>query len=200
MENNARFYAENRERERERAQGWRLQNPERCKATTEAWRKENKEAFAETKRLWRENNKEHVVQSRKEHYENNKKRLLATAREYKEANRERLNAAVAQWYRDHPEVNRLNASRHRARKIQAMPSWADQDKIKAIYDEAVRLTLVTGIRHEVDHIYPLQSKWMCGLHVETNLQILTIYENRSKKNKIPARIEHGGIESISLAA
>lgn len=65
----------------------------------------------------------------------------------------------------------------------ATPIWANKDKIGEIYLEAANLSRTTGIIHEVDHIIPLTNKLVCGLHVESNLQILTISENRAKRNK-----------------
>lgn len=53
------------------------------------------------------------------------------------------------------------------------------------YAEALRLTRETGIRHEVDHIYPLQSDVVCGLHCEANLRVITKFQNQSKKNRMP---------------
>lgn len=55
--------------------------------------------------------------------------------------------------------------------------------MRTIYREAVRLTEMTGISHHVDHIVPLRSPWVCGLHCEANLQILPYYENQSKSNR-----------------
>ncbi len=60
--------------------------------------------------------------------------------------------------------------------------WADHDKIRQFYALAKELTERTGVEHEVDHIYPLQGETVCGLHVETNLQILTKTANRAKGN------------------
>ena len=65
----------------------------------------------------------------------------------------------------------------------ATPDWANKEKIKEIYKQAVKLTESTGIRYEVDHIIPLTNKLVCGLHNEFNLQILPMSENRLKNNK-----------------
>ena len=59
-------------------------------------------------------------------------------------------------------------------------AWSDLEAIEAIYAKARHLTKVTGVRHEVDHYYPLRGKLVSGLHVETNLQILTSLENQIK--------------------
>jgi len=56
--------------------------------------------------------------------------------------------------------------------------------IKLVYSTCTKLTKTTGIQHHVDHIYPLTSDWVCGLHVENNLQILTEAENISKGNRV----------------
>lgn len=70
-----------------------------------------------------------------------------------------------------------NCAKRRATKLRATPAWADQDAIRNIYIEAAYLQM------EVDHIVPLQSKFVCGLHNEFNLQALPVSENRSKGNR-----------------
>ena len=58
--------------------------------------------------------------------------------------------------------------------------------MEEIYDLAARKTaLKTGgvDRWEVDHIVPLQSPIVCGLHVEHNLQVIPASKNRSKHNR-----------------
>lgn len=71
----------------------------------------------------------------------------------------------------------------RKKRDRSMPPWANKKAIEEIYKEARRLTDETGIKHEVDHIIPSNHPLVCGLHVETNLQILTEFENISKNNK-----------------
>ena len=41
-------------------------------------------------------------------------------------------------------------------------------------------------KDEVDHVVPLQSKFVCGLHCEANLQVITKSKNASKCNRFPA--------------
>jgi hypothetical protein len=66
--------------------------------------------------------------------------------------------------------------------LQATPAWADMKKIRAVYRAAAKLTKETGIPHHVDHMVPLNSKLVCGLHVENNLQVLPWIENLKKWN------------------
>lgn len=81
------------------------------------------------------------------------------------------------------EYNARNAYR-RAMRLQATPVWADIDKIKNIYN-----TCPEG--YHVDHIYPLLSDWVCGLHVHENLQHLSAKDNMQKGNR--KVWEHGEI-------
>jgi hypothetical protein len=72
-------------------------------------------------------------------------------------------------------------------KLNATPRWLNEKQlsdIQNIYKEASIKTAQTNIKHEVDHIVPLQGKNVCGLHVPWNLQILTKSENCSKSNKL----------------
>jgi hypothetical protein len=78
-----------------------------------------------------------------------------------------------------------DAERYRLAKVLATPLWRDREKIRMIYEEARRLTIETGISHTVDHIYPIRSKYACGLHVHQNLQVLERTKNSSKGNGFP---------------
>ncbi len=81
-------------------------------------------------------------------------------------------------------VRRAFVNKYRTRKLNAMPTWADQERIKHIYWMCNLITKITGIEHHVDHIIPLQGEDVCGLHVPENLQILTAEENLRKGNKL----------------
>lgn len=79
-------------------------------------------------------------------------------------------------------VNPKSAMR-RSTRLQRTPAWADGEAIKAPYDLALHKERETGIPHQVDHIVPLRGRFVSGLHVEYNLQILTCFENNAKGNR-----------------
>lgn len=77
------------------------------------------------------------------------------------------------------------AGERRASKTNATPKWLtkeDRRAIASIYERAAILTAKTGEKHEVDHIVPLRSKVVCGLHVPWNLSVIQAYKNRAKSN------------------
>lgn len=74
-----------------------------------------------------------------------------------------------------------NAEKRRRRMVAlAKPVWRDQAAIRKIYKEARAKTEATGIPHHVDHYYPIQGDWCCGLHVHQNLRVLPMMENCTK--------------------
>lgn len=76
-------------------------------------------------------------------------------------------------------------NRRRAIKINATPEWSDKKICESIYFQARIISKKTGVRHCVDHYYPLQGKHVSGLHVPANLKIIPSKENHKKSNKMP---------------
>lgn len=92
------------------------------------------------------------------------------------------------WRENHPERAHALSRRSIANRGLCTPKWLTPEQIKEMgefYRTANRLTKETGIEHQVDHIYPLQGKLSCGLHVPWNLRVITAEENRLKSNSDP---------------
>jgi len=83
----------------------------------------------------------------------------------------------------HGAMRTKDGANRRASKISATPKWVDHKAIAKIYQDAAEIQRITGIEHEVDHIVPLRSKLVCGLHVPANLRVITAKENNRKGNK-----------------
>lgn len=81
-----------------------------------------------------------------------------------------------------PEHYRAKVNMRRRRLRDSTPPWADKKAMERVYRAAVEMTLRTGVKHEVDHIVPITSATVCGLHWEGNLQILPEIENKRKNN------------------
>jgi hypothetical protein len=120
-------------------------------------------------------------------------------KKWREKNPERMKAAVKAWDAAHPE-KKLEAAkkrqkryphlavaavaRRRAVKHQATPTWADKKAISQYYLIAGYLSSELGSPFSVDHVVPLKSESVCGLHAQTNLSILPAAWNAKKGNRI----------------
>jgi len=134
----------------------------------------------------RDNEKQKVYSRRyrERHRERERARVAETLRRYREEHPEKARAAVqASKKRNRPLYNAHDAKR-RAMKAAGTPRWAAASETREIYKNARSLTELTGIEFQVDHIIPLVSDKVCGLHVAWNLQILTARENAAKHNRI----------------
>jgi hypothetical protein len=118
------------------------------------------------------------------YYEKNKELVKARAnhRPAEEKRRARRN-----WDKTHVDEKRINTSNRKRRHRMATPKWLSylqKQEMKQLYLIARQLTKTTGVRYVVDHIVPLRSDAVCGLHVPWNLQVITQVENLQKSNKL----------------
>jgi len=109
--------------------------------------------------------------------------LAMKAMERRKAAPEKAKRLDREWRLAHPHKVRAKNVRRKATKLQAIPKWATESGIKAIYKQANQVSKLTGIKHHVDHIVPLKSNLVCGLHVENNLQVIQASANFAKSNK-----------------
>jgi hypothetical protein len=130
--------------------------------------------------------KEYTRKKSKEHYYKYKEKLQKEARERYYKNRESRKATMRKYNKNNRALKNFLESKRYTKKKNAYPKWLTKDQkveIKRMYILASALTKVTGIQYDVDHIIPLQGKNVSGLHIPSNLQILTRAENCSKGNR-----------------
>lgn len=111
-------------------------------------------------------------------------RLTAWRKKYYDTHRAERIEATAAWQRDNPGAAAAKTSARRAALLQATPVWADTEFICLLYVEAADMSRrrVRGA-FDVDHIVPLKSKMVCGLHTHSNVRIIPAKDNRSKSNR-----------------
>ena len=119
-------------------------------------------------------------------YRNNTEKAKDTRAKYREIHSERVATMRKNWEKANKDRRVYISAKYRAKRLQRTPKWLTNDDhtwMSWYYLQAQRLTEITGIKHEVDHIYPLQGSNLSGLHVPWNLQILTKTENATKGNR-----------------
>lgn len=155
------------------------ENKEKIIGINNAWRERNKEQLNAARRAWAAKNKDKTKEYFSKWRAKNASIEIARSRDWQEKNREEARRLSNEWKARNPQYN----STSRAKKLSATPSWANLERIREIYKEAKRQELLTGKKCHVDHIVPLNSPIVCGLHVENNLQILFASDNLRKGNR-----------------
>lgn len=123
----------------------------------------------------------------------------AAGRRYYERNKEVVKARAAarphaevrqyktKYKEQNPELYKALVSVRKRRHRDATPPWITKEQklaMRKLYLQAMTMTKITGERYVVDHIIPLISDEVCGLHVPWNLRVITQEENLKKSNKI----------------
>lgn len=155
---------------------WQQQNRERASKRYAEWAANNRDKTRAASKRWNERHPGLAWQRRiaKVGREVENKR----SRQWAAANREKARAWKARWKKANPEAVAAFTGKRRAALSNAIPAWANEQAILDIYRECRNHP-----DHHVDHIVPLVSKIVCGLHCEANLRIIPAVENYSKNNR-----------------
>ena len=143
----------------------------------------------------------------KKYYENNKEKIKAVTNTYKKNNPKKVKIAIKtsyekklNYYKEQKTKWRKNnphklagylrtyksknygkvvswGAKYKANKRKAIPPWFEKELVETVYKKAKEWGFT------VDHIVPLQSDIVCGLHCWSNLQLLHPSLNYSKGNK-----------------
>jgi hypothetical protein len=170
---------------------WAAKNPERHKAIQrKANAKYDKKpdvrlARLERKRRWNHKNREALAAKAREY--SKKPEALARVKARRAKNPIPFRQRHKRWAAKNKHAVAAHVAKRRCSKINATPRWLsaeDKARIRGVYAEAKKLEAITGERHAVDHVVPLISAIVCGLHVPWNLQAITRSENARKRNRL----------------
>lgn len=155
-----------------KATGYRIGLNSRCKECIKAY-----------KSAWNAANSDRLKLRKREKYLANAEEHKLKCREWHELNPGKMREYKEKWRNTNPAKVSASNARWRGSRLKATPLWADHHKIALIYEEAQFCTEFFGIPFHVDHIIPLRSKLVCGLHWEANLRVMLGEENVKKSNR-----------------
>lgn len=128
-------------------------------------------------------NRQDIASRMKKYISENKHSVSIQRAGYYIRNREERIAYSSDWEKKNKSKGNARRSKRRAAKLLATVKWADPGLIHDFYRRAYALSKLTNTKYEVDHIVPLLSEIVCGLHCEANLQIISKSENIKKGNR-----------------
>jgi hypothetical protein len=130
------------------------------------------------------NKTERKKEAQRAYYEANRDQVIARAMTQPSYLRRKYRNA---WKARNVDQVKADTTNRRRRHREATPKWltrAQKGEMREIYRIAITMTKTTGEQYVVDHIVPLRSDVVCGLHVPWNLRVVTAAENTAKSNKL----------------
>jgi hypothetical protein len=164
---------------------------ERKSYQLERYKEHSEERKIYSKKYYEEHKEEHRERC-KQYYQKHIQKIKKCNRLYRQEHANELKIYKNQYHKNKIKDDPAHGKKHykkykghyclkaklREKYIkQATPPWADLNRIKDIYQNCPE-------GYEVDHIIPLQGKFVSGLNIPINLQYLTTEENRKKGNRI----------------
>jgi hypothetical protein len=178
----AKRYIKNREKRLVQAKVWYEENKEQRLKKSRDWYRKNKDRHYALVRSWKRDHPERVKElTASNHARNKVKRNLASSA-YREKFGEKWRNIKANYRHNNKAKENAGTAWRRARVLEATPKWVNKFFMEEAYRLAELRTKMLGFKWHVDHIVPLKSKKVCGLHVENNLQVIPGIENLRKSN------------------
>lgn len=169
---------------REYQLNYRAENKEKARNYNSEYYQQHKECAKQDQREYYAKNFEKYQQYRKDYYNTNREQLIECGKIYREENKQLISEKKKKYYETHKLDCKVRNAARRKRTKQATPIWANEDAIQEIYTQCQLMNETSDEVYVVDHIIPLRGKAVCGLHVESNLRIITQKENAAKSNKL----------------
>lgn len=151
-------------------------------------RKNNAEKYRAAAKKYVENNKEKVIETTRKTRAKNRDKILAYGRAYRDKNRDAMRAMWRDYHGRNLAKHRTNVAARNAMKLQSIPKWTDAAFERFAFEEASDLAerreVAAKFAWHVDHIVPLRSKTVCGLHRSANWQVIPATINQVKGNRV----------------
>lgn len=170
-----------------RRQKWQEENKEKVAARKSVWYSKNRIKAIANSEKWRKNNMAYFAEKSRAYRKKNLEKEKARQAKWLAENPEKMKAINADWYARNPDKANRRTSLRRARKLKATVGW-DSELTQFATMEAFQLALSrsqsTGFCWHVDHMLPLKSTKVCGLHVWSNFQVIPEWMNLRKNNRL----------------
>lgn len=169
-----------------RKKSYRKTHRDECLAKEAAYREKNSECIRQYKKEWAVSNASRLRAARRDYYQSHKVSITRKTTQWVIANRCTSNSYKRRWALLNPHKQRAGRLKRRQILRVATPEWVKDEFedfiMQEIYLLARHRSAVTGLEWHVDHIVPLVSDIVCGLHCAANLQVIPAKINLSKSN------------------